>query len=201
MRTESTRIVAVAGKLHPAAVRLTGEEARRARPLLDRLAVRLSPLAIAISRLVLALPPRLGDPVLRFGHHRSYESYNRRDWEVNVLYMDESLVFRAGGEASPLPGLPEVAHGIDGYLESQLGLIESFEGMRVRMEDYERLAPRRLAVRIVFSGAGTSSGIPIEQEAFVLHEFVRGRLAAQTYWWDREAGRDALGLLAGDRRR
>ena len=148
------------------------------------------PSLVAYVRAALALPLEQQREALVPAYEAGYGAWGQ-DWDLNTSVMADDLVFAAGG-SSRLPGLPDRAEGVEGYLEAQGQLQEVVDVARVEVDDVIPLGGDRVVVltRFVFRTGGGE----VDQQCMELHEFRDGELFRQTYWFDREEGRAAIGL-------
>lgn len=125
-------------------------------------------------------------PLYRVG----YWTHNR-NWWLNTRAMADDYAFLAAGSAR-VPGLAQRFEGRTGYLAAQRQLLDAVDVKRVRVDDVLPLGRDRVVVLSRFEiGAGSNT---IDQHCLELHEFRRGALVRQTYWFDRDEGRRELGL-------
>ncbi len=120
----------------------------------------------------------------------AYWTHNR-NWWLNTLAMADDYVFMAGG-STRVPGLPDRFVGRDGYVAAQRQMLDVVDVARVEVDDLIPLDRSRVAVLsrfVIRAGGGT-----VDQLCLELHEFRRGAMVRQTYWFDREEGLRELGL-------
>jgi hypothetical protein len=188
---------------HPKAVAMTTPEARRGRSPVESLAMRFPGLIRRLAELVLmrrGVPGR--DALIRWAYRTAYAAYNRRDWESNTLliYADD-YVLRAGGMRRLMPDAEDEYHGVEGYLEATSQWAGAWDGMRVEFDDLIEVEPGLNVSLIRFSGLARGSDFKFDQAGADVHRFRRGRLVSQTFYFDRDAGLESVGLRAPDSRR
>jgi ketosteroid isomerase-like protein len=182
---------------HPAAVARTTPEAIRGRIPLERLYARFPALGhLAFSRVLSMRPSRRRDALLVYGFRRGYAAYNRRDWVVNTLHMDQrEYVFRFAGSQRP-PGTRETYRGVEGYLEFIEQWIEVIDANRFEIESVTGLGSSRVLGLSRHYGEGAGSGLSYATRSADLHEFRQGRVVRQTFWVDRQEALRELGVDA-----
>lgn len=145
---------------------------------------------VAYLRAALALPLEQQREALMPAYLAAYDAYGV-NWELNTAAMADEHVFLAGG-SSRLPGLPRRTVGAAGYLDAQCQLREALDVARIELDEVIPLGSSRVVAmtRFVISAGGGE----VEQQCMELHEFRDGELVRQTYWFDRDEGRAAIGL-------
>ncbi len=193
---------------HPAAVAATTDEARRSRPLAARLIAASPRRAERLGRAGASLAPaRLRTAYLRWVAGVVFDAWTRRDWEVNTLVMHPSdYEFRVGEAGRLLPDMRELYAGVEGYLESQLAILDVFPDLVVETASVGLAGPDRLVATLRWQGTAAGSGVAIDQRLLTVADFPKGTVVRQWYWFDPEAGLRKLGLeprgltAAGSRR-
>lgn len=143
-----------------------------------------------VLRAALALPHPLRRIALLPLYRAAYATYNRH-WGLNTAGMAEDYVYIAAGSRR-VPGLPAHVTGRAGFIAVQKQLLEVLDVARVALDGIVPLDGQRVIVhsRFVIRAAGGE----VDQHCLELHEFRRGALVRQTYWFDRDEGRRELGL-------
>jgi ketosteroid isomerase-like protein len=120
---------------------------------------------------------------------RLFEQYAEGGIEAALGGLDEELVIEIPPDLS---AEPDIYHGHDGARRYFAG----FEGMidDVRYEAIE-LMPigERVLARVRLAGRGTSSGLDVELEAFVMHELSGGKVTRMRPYPDLESAQAAVG--------
>jgi ketosteroid isomerase-like protein len=148
------------------------------------------PELVAYARSTLALPLEQQRDILLPAYRAAYAAYGV-DWDLNTAVMADDHVFIAGG-SSRLPGLPERTVGREAYLDAQRQLLEAVDVARIELDDVIPLGDGRVATMTRF--VIRTGGGEVEQQCMGLHEYRDGEIVRQTYWFDRDEGRAAIGL-------
>lgn len=146
--------------------------------------------AIAALRAALALPLEEQREALLPLYRQAYAAY-QVDWELNSIAMADDHVFEAGS-ANTVPGLPRRVVGRAGYIEAQERMLEDLDVARMELDELIPLGDSRVAVLtrfVIRAGDGE-----VDQQCIELHEFRDGEFVHQTFWFDRDEGRRAIGL-------
>jgi hypothetical protein len=181
-------------RLHPAAVARTTDEARRGRSEFDRAVVNDPERTRRATAAILAGDARERERVMREGFARGYEAYNRRDWELNTLHLDAEHIFRASDLREALPDARDEYHDIEGYLEAQELLQESWSDLRLQLVDVLAVDRDQVVSLVRFTGHGRRSDLPLDWPAVIDNRFRDGLVVEGTYWWDARRGARELGV-------
>ena len=170
---------------HPAATARTSEEARRGRTALDwALLENPEQVARGTASLLAGDDHAARDEAMRGGFARIYEAYNRRDWEINTLFLDsDEYLFRPGDFGQAVPDARDEYHGIEAYIDAMETFIEGWVDLRVDLERLIFTEDGRVVSTLRWGGAGRRSGIPLDQTGVGEHIFRDGVVVTQSYWW------------------
>ncbi|MDX6667356.1 MAG: hypothetical protein QOK04_736 [Solirubrobacteraceae bacterium] len=184
------------GRLHPAAVAKTSEQARTARNLVDRTAALFPWIQRVGITVTVRLPTRIRTLLYRDAHRRVFAWFNRRDWELNTLAMDPDRLTITSGDPQRwlLPGPRDTYRGVDGFLELQDAWMEVWGDLRLAFDGVVDAGHGRVVVLFRQSGSAAASGVALEEPIAMINEFAGGRLVRQTYWRDQEAALRSVGL-------
>jgi hypothetical protein len=187
---------------HPEASAITTDEARAGRSELEWRLIRDPERAVRGTAALLAGAGPDRDARLFEGVARTFGAYNRRDWEINSLFVHRhDFVFEPGDLAQALPGLAGIERGVTGYLRAQLAFIESWSELGPELVELVDIRPSRLVVDLRWTGTGAGSGIVLGQGMIIVQYFADGLVVRQAYWWNRERALTALGLRPPGARR
>ena len=168
---------AVSGRLHPAAVAKTSEQARTARNLVDRTAALFPWIQRVGITVTVRLPTRIRTLLYRDAHRRVFAWFNRRDWELNTLAMDPDRFTITSGDPQrwQLPGPGDTYRGVDGFLELQDAWMEVWGDLRLALDDVVDAGHGRVVVLLRQSGSAAASGVALEEPLAMINEFAGGR--------------------------
>jgi hypothetical protein len=180
---------------HPAAVALTGDDARASRSELDWAVIKDPERARWRVADSLAAGGESAHETLRRGFELGYEAFGRRDWELNTVLLDsDDYIFRAADMREALPDARERYHGINGYLEAMFLFLESWSELDVRLVDLLAVDRERAVSLMRFAGRGARSDLVFQQLAIGDHRFRDGLCVDQSYWWDSKRAARELGV-------
>jgi ketosteroid isomerase-like protein len=116
-----------------------------------------------------------------------FDRYRDGGIESVLATMDEDIVIEIPPDLSAEPDNYYGHEGARRYFDGFDGMIED-----VRYEALEIVPLGRLVLaHIRLSGVGASSGLPVELEAFVVHELADGRIVRIRPYADEETARAA----------
>jgi ketosteroid isomerase-like protein len=180
----------VAAGAHAAAVARTDRAARRGRAPIDRLLLAFPRIIPLLNRLTVRLPPlaaRLW--LVDMAARRAYAAYNRRDWAMNTLYMaHDDYVFSSSGD-SLLPDAGQTFRGVEGYLDAQAEWLGAWSDLRAYSEGAIEIRRGLYLSLLRCRGSGGTSGIPVDLRCAALVELRDGKFVRQVHYWNRD---DAL---------
>jgi ketosteroid isomerase-like protein len=121
---------------------------------------------------------------------RGYEAMRSGDMQgvLELLHSDVSVEVHTGR-----PDLPEVLHGLAGFIQNIQGLTEVFEDIEIEPEEFIDLDDT-LIVAIRTVGHGRASGIRIENRVVHVLTIRDGKASRFRVYGTREEAFEALGM-------
>ena len=120
---------------------------------------------------------------------RSSEAFYSGDLEAAAAMVAEDAVFYRD-----VPDASEY-HGFEGFLAATAEWTEGFEDHAIEPQEYVD-GGERVLVRVLQSGRGKGSGVPVAEDWWFVYEVREGRIARLEIYADPEKAHAAAGLGA-----
>jgi ketosteroid isomerase-like protein len=121
------------------------------------------------------------------GLRRAYERFNETGRLPLSGFTDDFV------QSTPNEGAGDVLHGRDAWAAQARDLTDTFDDLRVEVEDIFDLGERVL-VFVRFRGRARSSGIPLDYPLAHVWTFRGDKVAAQQVYYRRAEALEAVGL-------
>jgi ketosteroid isomerase-like protein len=169
----------------------------RRRSVVERVYLRFP----ALGRVVLSawsrLPPssRLRRAFLSRTMSRGREAWNRRDWDVLVVFLDPEVEYETSTSALGGADLLGVHRGHEGCRQAWEAMIEAIEDLRVVHEEVIDFGDHLMTAGRGM-GHGSSSGVPVDESLFQVYTLRHGLVIRQEDFADRDKALEAAGETA-----
>lgn len=120
---------------------------------------------------------------------RSFEAWNRNDWEALEAFYDPA-VEGVGPKEWPETGILEGYEAVRAQFTRNK---DSWEEEHVEIDELRETRPELVLARIRWVTKGKESGIPFESPVTILFRLRRGRIVRLEYYFDHAEALEAAG--------